>query len=120
MAEGLARASAPAGWRVFSAGSRPGRLNPAAVDAMREIGIDISHHRSKGLDAVPVGEADYVVTLCAEEECPVAFTGGRRLAWPHPDPTTAPNLAEAFREVRDAIREHVDGLWREVVQDTPS
>ena len=117
MAEGLARASAPPGWEVYSAGSAPTRVNPHAIEAMQEIGIDISGHRSKGLDAVPLTDADVVATLCAEEECPVAFTRGRRLAWPHPDPAapTADEAAqrESFRHVRDMIGERLERFWQE-------
>jgi protein-tyrosine-phosphatase len=117
MAEGLARATAPPDWQVFSAGSKPSRLNPRAVEAMAEVGIDIGDHRSKGLDEIPIESADFVVTLCAEEECPVAYTSGVRLAWPHPDPAAPqPTVAaerEAFRSVRDMIEERVERFWRE-------
>jgi arsenate reductase len=104
MAEGLARALAPAGsgYRFFSAGSQPGTLHPLAVRALAEQGIDIAHHRSKGLDAVPLAEADVIVTLCAEEVCPFVPGGGevRRLHWALPDPA---DLA-GFRAVRDELR----------------
>ena len=117
MAEGLARAHAPEGWHIHSAGSRPGRVSSRAVRAMQEIGIDISHHRSKGMDEVPLADADVVIRLCAEEECPVAYTSGRRLDWVLPDPA-APAADEAaelqtFREVRDAIAERLDAFWKE-------
>lgn len=113
MAEGLARASAPPGWKVYSAGSRPGTLSSNAVEVMREIGIDISTHRAKGLDEVPLAEADVVITLCAEEECPVAYTKGKRLAWPHPDPG-APgdgDALERFRSVRDQLKQRIETFW---------
>jgi arsenate reductase len=113
MAEGLARATAPAGWRVYSAGSRPGVLSTRAVAAMSEIGIDISSHYSKGLDDVPIAEADVVVTLCAEEECPVAYTKGRRLHWPFPDPAGGGGDLAGFREVRDAIAARIAAFWQE-------
>jgi protein-tyrosine-phosphatase len=117
MAEGLARASAPPGWRVYSAGSRPTTLNPRAVEALSELGIDIADHQSKGLDQVPIGVADYVITLCAEEECPYAATRGQRMSWAMPDPA-APGDDEtqrqAFRQARDAIKERLDGFWLEV------
>src|SRR5512146_3362024 len=71
MAEGIARALAPAGVKVSSAGSAPSRLNPLAVRALAEIGLDISGQRAKGLDQIPPGDVDAVVTLCAEEVCPV-------------------------------------------------
>ncbi len=117
MAEGLARARAPEGWDVHSAGSRPGTLHPHAVQALQEIGIDISHHHAKGFDAVPLEEADVVVTLCAEEECPVVVTRGRRLSWPLPDPAGADrdqDIARRFRAVRDDLIERLDALWRRV------
>ncbi len=115
MAEGLARASAPDGWRIFSAGSRPTRLNPNAADALRELGIDPEGHESKGLDDVPLGDADWVITLCAEEECPVGHTRGTRLHWPFPDPAAADpdDAPQRFREVRDLLRAHVDAFWQE-------
>jgi arsenate reductase len=80
---------------------------------MQEIDIDISGHRSKGFDEVPVRYADVVVTLCAEEECPVAATTGERLAWPLPDPaaaTGADPLAE-FRSVRDEIARRLEQFF---------
>jgi arsenate reductase len=117
IAEGLARSSAPDGWEVYSAGSEPGQLSRRAVEAMREIGIDISHQYSKGLDDVPLADADVVITLCAEEECPVAYTSGRRLAWPLPDPADPANSEEeeqaAFRAVRDIIQSRLAEFWRQ-------
>jgi arsenate reductase len=117
MAEGLARARAPDGWRIYSAGSRPGRVSSRAVRAMQEIGIDIGQHRSKGMDEVPLADADVVIRLCAEEECPIAHTSGRRLDWVLPDPA-APAVSEeaelaAFRTVRDSIAARLDAFWKE-------
>lgn len=112
MAEGLARATAPAGVEVFSAGSAPRSLNPAAVEVMREIGIDIAGHYAKGLDEVPLAEADLIVTLCAEERCPETPASVRRVSWAMPDPAAAPGGAlDAFREARDAIADRMQGLW---------
>ena len=109
MAEGLARAMAPAGdgYRFFSAGSHPGTLSPLAVRALAEEGIDIAHHRSKGLDDVPLAQADVIVTLCAEEVCPFVPGAVRRLHWPLPDPSDL----EDFRSVRDELRELLPRLW---------
>jgi len=107
IAEGLARAVAPAGYRFLSAGSEPGRLNPLAVEALREEGIDISGHRAKGLDAIPLDEVDVIVTLCAEEVCPILPGNVRRLHWPLPDPT---GLA-AFQAARDRLRVLLPQLW---------
>ena len=111
LAEGWARALAPAETPIFSAGSRPGTLNPHAVAVMREVGLDISAHHSKGLDAVPLEKIQTVVTLCAEEVCP-AFPGAvERLHWPFPDPadpgTTPAAELNAFRAARDAIGERL-------------
>jgi len=116
MAEGLARALAPPGYRFLSAGSAPGVLNPLAVAAMREIGIDISQHRAKGLAGIAFDQVDAIVTLCAEEVCPVVPGRVRRLHWPLPDPARvsgaeATRLA-AFRDTRNRLRELVPELWR--------
>lgn len=115
MAEGLARALAPAGYRFLSAGSDPGILNPLAVIALREIGIDISHHRAKGLDGIAVEQVDTIVTLCAEEVCPVVPANVRRLHWPLPDPAAVDGPPEeklaAFRAVRDRLRENLPEVW---------
>ena len=117
MAEGLARARAPGDWRVFSAGSEPGTLSSTAVTVMREIGIDIGGHHSKGVDQVPVREADLIITLCAEEVCPVVPGGrARRLHWPLPDPAAATDPAarlQRFREVRDELGKRINDLLRE-------
>ena len=120
MAEGLARAAAPKGWRFYSAGSRPGLVNPLAERVMRDIGIDISFHRSKGVDSVPIEEADLIVTLCAEEECPVVSSHARRLTWNLPDPAavtgpTAERLA-TFRRVRDEIGKRLEQVWSEAAK----
>ncbi|GIX06287.1 MAG: arsenate reductase [Candidatus Poribacteria bacterium] len=117
MAEGLARAMAPEGVEVYSAGSRPSRLNPDAVRAMAEIGIDISHQRSKGIEAVPVERIDTVITLCAEEVCPTFPRPVQRLHWPLPDPAAVKGSPEerleAFRRVRDEIARRLRELFKE-------
>lgn len=116
MAEGLARARFGDAVEVVSAGSQPGRLNPLAVEAMREIGIDISAHYSKAVDTLDVATFDAVVTLCADEVCPLLPAGVRRLHWPTPDPAAVDVLAtpdaarEAFRQARQAIAERLHGF----------
>jgi arsenate reductase len=121
MAEGIARALAPGGVRVSSAGSEPSRVNPFAVRALAEIGIDASAHRSKGTDDVAAeverGEAppvDAVITLCAEEVCPVWLHAAARAHWPHPDPAAAAGtdeeILDSFRAVRDEIRRKLETL----------
>lgn len=105
MAEGLARTAWGEHVTVESAGSHPGKLNPLAVQVMKEKGIDISKHWSKSVnDLSPAFTAklDYVITLCAEEVCPIIISKAQKLHWPFPDPATE-NTAEAFRDVRDRI-----------------
>ncbi len=123
IAEGLARRLAPPGTRVFSAGSEPGVVHPLAVRALAEVGIDASAHRSKGLDAVPLAEIDLVVTLCAEEVCPVFPRPVRREHWPLPDPARvagdeAARLA-AFRAVRDDLAGRIAGLFGQASGGAP-
>ena len=109
MAEGLARAMLPTSVEVASAGSEPGRLNPLAVDALSEVGIDISSHRAKPLTEVSPETADLIVTLCAEEICPFVPGPVKRLHWPIADPTAAGDIA-AFRTARDQIKGRIEGL----------
>jgi arsenate reductase len=115
MAEGLARAVAPPGVAIWSAGSAPSLINPLAVRALAEVGIDARSQRSKGIDEVPIGDVDTVVTLCAEEVCPVFPGAVRRLHWPLPDPAAAPGTGgqrlEAFRRVRDELALKVRSLF---------
>jgi len=108
LAEGIARALAPASVKVSSAGSKPSRLDPLAVKALAEIGIDIGGHRAKRVDEVPPDDVDVVVTLCAEEVCPVFLGKALRVHWGLPDPAAAAgddaSRLEAFRQVRDELR----------------
>ena len=114
MAEGLARKLFGDHVRVQSAGSQPTRLNPIAVEVMREIGIDISAHTSKAVDALDGADVDTVVTLCAEEACPVFLGHVRRIHWPISDPATSdpavtPDEALArFRVARDQLRARLE------------
>ena len=105
MAEGLAREIFGARAVVQSAGSQPSRVSPYAIDVMREIGIDLSGHTSKSVDSIDPGNIDTVITLCAEEVCPVFLGRALRLHWPFPDPAAAPDAEkpQRFREIRDAI-----------------
>ena len=108
MAEGIARALAPPSVKISSAGSQPSTLNPLAVKALAEIGIDISGHHSKSVDDVPPDDVDAVITLCAEEVCPVFLGKARRVHWGLPDPAgvggTEQDRLQAFRDVRDELR----------------
>jgi len=109
MAEGLARRLFDDGVTVQSAGSRPATVHPHAVAVMAEIGIDISAQESKAVDDTDIAAVDTVVTLCAEEVCPVFPGHVRRLHWPVDDPAAqvagedgARSLAR-FRAARDRI-----------------
>lgn len=114
MAEGLARAAAPEGVAVYSAGSEPATVNPFAVKAMAELGIDLAAHHSKSVSDIPQDAIGTVVTLCAEEVCPVFPGDVNMLHWPHTDPAAAEGDDEAilasFRTVRDQIKVRVDEL----------
>ncbi len=117
MAEGIARSIAPDGVKIWSAGSRPTIVRPEAIAALKEIGIDISNQRSKAVSEIPASEVDTVVTLCAEEECPVFFGEAQRLHWGLPDPATAAgsedSLRTAFRKVRDELSRRIAELFKE-------
>lgn len=108
MAEGLARSLAPAGVVVSSAGSQPSRVNPLAIRALDELGIDIRGHRSKGVDSLSPEGVEVVITLCAEEVCPTFLGRARRIHWSLPDPAgagaTEEEQLQAFRDVRDELR----------------
>jgi len=107
MAEGIARSIAPPGVKIWSAGSRPTRIRPEAIAVLKEIGIDISGQRSKAVSEIPAEEVDTVITLCAEEECPVFLGNARRLHWGLPDPVAVigseQEVLAAFREMRDEL-----------------
>jgi arsenate reductase len=109
MAEGLLRHLAGDRFEVSSAGTRPAGLNPGAIEVMREIGIDISAHRSRHVDEFGAQEFDWVITVCdsARETCPVFAGAAARLHWSFEDPAAATGSAEerraVFRRVRDEI-----------------
>jgi len=109
MAEGLLRYLAGDQLDVFSAGSKPSTVNPLAIQAMNEHGIDISNHRSKHLSEFLKQPFDYVITVCdnAAETCPLFPGRAERIHWSFPDPASAVGSEEerlqVFRNVRDAI-----------------
>lgn len=109
MAEGFLRHFAGDRFDVASAGTRPSVLNPGAVDAMREVSIDIAQHRSKSVEEFAGQRFDHVITVCdrARESCPI-FPGATRLDhWSFDDPAEATGTSEErlaiFRRVRDEI-----------------
>lgn len=109
LAEGLAKAIFGSRAHIESAGSVPsGVVQPWAVAVLKESGIDISGNTSKAIDQLPkdfVANIDFVITLCAEELCPVLPTNAIRLHWPIKDPAAVPEplRAEAFRRARKEI-----------------
>ncbi len=109
MAEGLLKSVAGERLEVFSAGTRPVGLNPNAVKAMSEVGIDIGGHRSKSVEEFAGQQFDYVITVCddAKESCPIFPGGITRLHKSFEDPAAAPDgqQLESFRRVRDQIRD---------------
>jgi len=117
MAEGLARASAPDGWRIFSAGASPTLVNPLAIEALNEIDIDISKARSKGLDEVPIDDAEFIVTLCVDQVCPTVPPTAEHLDWALPDPVDSADQIrfqlDAFRETRDEIKQRLESFWED-------
>ena len=116
MAEGLARQLFP-GLRIQSAGSRPSHVNPYAIAVLAERGIDATTHTSKSVQAIDPATVDLVITLCAEEVCPLFLGKAERLHWPIPDPAsddpslTPDQLLERFRTSRDEIRRRLEG-WK--------
>ncbi len=115
MAEGIARSLAPKGVSVSSAGSEPSRVNPLAIRALDEIGVDIRSHRSKSVDEIDPTGVDAVITLCAEEVCPVFLGKAHRVHWGLPDPAgagaTEDEQLEAFRNVRDELQRRLSILF---------
>lgn len=112
MAEGFARTLSKGKFEIFSAGSRPaGFVSPEAIAAMQELGIDISHHRSKGLNEVPREKYDAIVTMGCGDACP-HLPAYRRFDWQIPDPISLP--AEQFKQVRDLIQKKVQELIAEI------
>lgn len=115
MAEGIGRKLAPTSVKVSSAGSEPTSIRPTAVAALDEIGIDIRHQWSTGLDEVerPV---DAVITLCADQICPAWLEDAWRVHWALPDPATVEGSEEerldAFRDARDELRRRLGVLFQ--------
>ena len=122
MAEGLLNARAGGRYVAFSAGTHPTKIQPLAIQALAELGIDISEaagHRAKNLTEFIGQPVDLVVTVCddAAEECPF-FPGARRqVHWGYPDPSAATGSEEerlaVFRQVRDAIAARIDRFLAE-------
>jgi arsenate reductase len=112
LAEGLAKSLFGDDVEIESAGSKPSKVNPLAVEAMKEVGIDLSNHYSKTADNLSprfLVKLDYVITLCAEEVCPVLVSKAKKLHWPMPDPAGHGEMSheeqlQLFRVTREEIK----------------
>jgi arsenate reductase len=110
MAEGFARELGKGRIEAYSAGLNPAGLNERAVQVMKEIGIDISHQKSKPIDEDLLKKMDVIITLCdnAAESCPLTPPEIKRLHWSLSDPAKAVGTEEEimneFRRVRDEIK----------------
>ena len=124
MAEGLARHLFGDAVRVQSAGSEPSRVNPFAIKAMAELGIDLGTHSSKSVQTIDPNGVDLVITLCAEEVCPVFLSRAPRMHWPLQDPDrkhedlTDEERLQHFRVARDQIRARIEVLA--ALRDVPT
>jgi arsenate reductase len=113
MAEGLLRHDAGDRFEVASAGVEPSRVRTEAIEAMREIGIDISDHRSKSVEEFEGRHFDYVITVCdnANERCPIFPGDTRRIHWSFDDPAAVEGDDDTrlivFRRIRDEIRQRL-------------
>jgi arsenate reductase (thioredoxin) len=119
MGEGLFRHEGQGAYAVESAGTKPSLVRPEAIEAMRELGIDISGHRSKSVDEFAGQPFDYVVTVCdnARDACPVFPAGTARLHWSFEDPAakqgTDQERLDEFRRIRDQIHARVRAFYGE-------
>lgn len=120
MGEGLFRYYVGDRYEIRSAGTKPSLVRPEAIAAMAELGIDISHHRSKSVDEFLAREFAYIVTVCdsARENCPYFAGSATRLHWSFEDPAAvegddAARLA-AFRRIRDQISARVEEFSKSV------
>ena len=119
MAEGLLRHDAGNGFEVESAGTKPTFVRPEAIAVMKELGIDISGHRSKSVAEFDGQKFDYVITVCdsARETCPVFFGEAKRLHRGFDDPAALdapePDRLAPFRRVRDELRSYLAGFARQ-------
>lgn len=123
MAEGLARKLFGGRIIVQSAGSEPSQVNPYAIEVTREVGVNLTTHQSKSVQTIDPATVSTVVTLCAEEVCPVFLGSAIRLHWPIPDPASKDaslsreELLTRFRTARDQIQGRLEVL--EALLDIP-
>ena len=125
MAEGILRHLLGDGVRAQSAGSAPARVNPLAIEVMKEIDIDLSSHTSKSVASIDPDSVDLVITLCAEEVCPTFLSEARRLHWPLGDPDkknddlTRAQRLDHFRKARDELQKRLKILVQQEFAEPP-
>lgn len=114
MAEALLNSLCGNRYTAFSAGSDPTQLDPLVISVMSEIGIDVRHQRSKGLDAFKDSKLDYIVTVCdqARESCPYFPGGNSRIHKCFADPSklqgNRENVIQEYRRIRDEIKKWIE------------
>ncbi len=108
MAEGIARSLAPSSTKISSAGSTPSKVNPLAIEVLSEIDIDIRSHVSKGTEVIDSQSVEVVITLCAEEVCPIFLSKAKKYHWGMPDP----HDLDSFRKIRDELKERFIYLFQ--------
>ena len=114
MAEGFARKILPKNIEIFSAGLEPKSVHPMAVKVMQEMGVDISHQKSKNISEIPIDKIDLVATLCgdAAERCPIFPGKVKKIHWALEDPAKAQGSEEeifqVFGKVRDKIKSYIE------------
>ncbi len=112
IAEAFARIHGAGEVEVYSAGSRPsGKVNPKAIESMRELDYDLTKHDSKSLEEIPNVEYDFVATMGCGDECPFV-RAKRREDWQIPDPKDLP--IEQFRETRNLIEQKVKDILSQI------
>lgn len=123
MAEGILRSLYGDRFEVHSAGTHPSIVRPEAIAALAEIGIDISHHRSKSVDEFAEKQIEYVLTVCdnAKENCPYFPAATKLVHHSFDDPAAVEGDEEtrlaAFRRIRDEIRSYAENEFAEIIKD---
>lgn len=108
MAEAFAKIHGQGKVNAYSSGSRPsGKINPRAIEFMKEKNYDLTQHGSKSLDEIPKVEYEYAITMGCGDECPLV-NAKNRIDWQIPDPKDLP--AEEYRKIRDLIEDKVSTL----------
>ena len=124
MAEGFAKKMLPKDLKIFSAGIEPKRIHPMAIKVMQEIGVDISHQKSKNISEIPLDKINIVITLCgdAAEHCPIFPGKVERIHWEIENPAKAQGsekeITQVFRRIRDKIKSYMENeKWFDSLED---